>query len=95
MQKRADKLKIKCYHGVENKLLKFQELCKDYRLNEVAFVGNDINDIVLLEKVGVSVAVNDAYEPVKKICNIILKKNGGEGAVREFCEMVYKAKEEI
>lgn len=58
---------------------------------QVAFMGDDLPDISLLKKVGVSVAVADAHESVKKSVDIITHEKGGNGAVREVCEMLLKA----
>ena len=60
--------------------------------DEVAFAGDDLPDIPLLKKVGVSVAVADAHERVKNSADIVTIKKGGDGAVRELCEMILKAK---
>ncbi len=57
---------------------------------QVAFMGDDLPDISLLKKVGVSVAVADAHENVKKSVDIITHNKGGNGAVRELCEMILK-----
>lgn len=59
---------------------------------EVAFVGDDLPDIPLLKKVGVSIAVADAHDLVKKTADMVTIKNGGAGAVREVCEQILEAK---
>ncbi len=94
VERRADKLKIKCYSGVENKILKLKEILDEKKISSenAAFVGNDINDIECMNYVGLGVAVRDSYPEVKKAAILILKKAGGYGAVREFCEMIYKIK---
>ncbi|MBX2845222.1 MAG: HAD-IIIA family hydrolase [Saprospiraceae bacterium] len=59
----------------------------DISLEEVAYIGDDITDIPVLEKVGVAVCPNDAVKKVKAVSEIIvLEKNGGEGCVREFID---------
>lgn len=60
--------------------------------HEVAFVGDDLPDISLMKKTGVSIAVADAHAAVKNHADIITSRNGGEGAVREVCEMILDAK---
>jgi YrbI family 3-deoxy-D-manno-octulosonate 8-phosphate phosphatase len=87
---RANKLKIECHAGCDDKLAKLKELVRmiNIPLEKVAYIGNDINDLACLKAVGVPVAVADAYPEVLAVSKIILKKNGGYGAVREFCEMV-------
>jgi 3-deoxy-D-manno-octulosonate 8-phosphate phosphatase (KDO 8-P phosphatase) len=91
---RAKKLCLDCYHGVDEKKIVLQSIIDQYGidLGKVAFVGNDINDLSCLRLVGLPVVVNDAYPEVKKVARIVLKRKGGLGAVREFCEMVVKAK---
>ncbi len=61
--------------------------------DEVAFVGDDLPDIPLLRKVGVSIAVADAHDLVKKNADMATLKKGGDGAVREVCEQILKAKD--
>ena len=93
-QVRAKKLKIDCIHDCEDKLRQLNEiiLAKGISLENVAFVGNDINDLECLKVVGFPVCVNDAYPEVKEVCSIVLTKNGGEGAVREFCDLIFDDK---
>ncbi|MDA9101356.1 HAD hydrolase family protein [Omnitrophica bacterium] len=91
---RARKMKIDCIHGMKSKSQTMQCVCrqKKINLNEVAFVGNDDNDLLCMEKVGLPVAVADAYPQVKRKAKWVLRTKGGLGAVREFCEKVYRAK---
>lgn len=83
------------YIGSQNKIeildLWKSELNIDY--NEIAYIGDDINDISILEKVGLSGCPNDAINECKKVVDIICNKKGGEGCVREFCEKVLEKKE--
>lgn len=66
------------------------EWLTEYNLtfNEVAYIGDDLPDIDILRNVKFSACPNDAVDNVKKICNYICKKNGGDGVVREFVEKV-------
>jgi 3-deoxy-D-manno-octulosonate 8-phosphate phosphatase (KDO 8-P phosphatase) len=71
------------------------EICQQEKisLNQVAYIGDDINCIELLKSVGIAACPNNALPKVKEIKNIIhLKKNGGEGAVREFVEILLSQK---
>ena len=94
VEKRARKLKIKnIFTGVKNKLQQAQELCKELDISlseEVAYIGDDINDVALLKAVKFSGAPANAPEYIKNIVTVILKKNGGEGAFREFVEELLK-----
>lgn len=58
------------------------------RPENIVYMGNDINDIECLDFVGCGVVVADAHEDAKKVSKIILKNNGGHGAVRELCDFV-------
>jgi YrbI family 3-deoxy-D-manno-octulosonate 8-phosphate phosphatase len=87
---RCRKLDIPCYHGREDKLATLKQVASEMALGSdaIAFVGNDINDLECLEWVGLSIVVNDAFEEVKIISDIITDKNGGYGAVREVCDLL-------
>jgi len=89
--KRAEKLKIKdVYIGIENKVDVVKELVKKHNLGfeEVAYIGDDINDLELLKKVGFSSAPNDAMEKVKRVVDYVSTRRGGDGAVREVIEFI-------
>ena len=89
---RAKKLKVDFLHqGKRNggKLVVAKEICGQLgiTLDEVAYIGDDINCMELLEAVGVKACPGDACEEVKDIPGMmVMKKNGGEGCVREFIE---------
>lgn len=91
--RRAAKLKIEhVYQGVKNKLQIAAELCQklNITLAEVAYIGDDINDIALLDAVGMSGSPANAPDYVKSHARIVTKTNGGEGAFREFVEVILK-----
>lgn len=91
VESRAKKLKVDDVHqGIDNKLIVFEELRKKYNLDysEVVYVGDDINDIPVLEKTGISFCPNDAIDEVKDVCDYVLSKKGGEGTIREIVELV-------
>lgn len=60
-------------------------------LKDVAFVGNEILDIELAEKVGLSIAVADACDDLKEVVSYVTDKSGGRGAVREVIELYFRA----
>jgi YrbI family 3-deoxy-D-manno-octulosonate 8-phosphate phosphatase len=94
VKRRSEKLKIDyLLLGVKNKLEVAQNICEklNIRLNEVAYVGDDIIDIPLLKEVGFSAAPSNAPEYVKKVCNISLNLKKGEGVFREFVEVLLGA----
>ena len=83
---RAEELKIKdVYNGGLNKIPAYEELKKNYNLldNEIAYVGDDLIDIPVMEKVGTPIAVANAIMNVKEISTYITKKAGGQGAFRD------------
>ena len=93
---RATKLKIDdVFSGVSNKLEKVQSLCARQMLElvEVAYIGDDLNDLSAMECVGLACAVADAAEPVKAIAHYVTQRRGGDGAVREVCELIIAAKQ--
>lgn len=89
---RASKLKVDCVQGLADKAAALKDYASKNEIHpaELAFLGNDINDIECLKYVGLPVAVADAYPEVKKQCKLILTLPGGYGAVREFCDLVWK-----
>lgn len=91
VKRRATKLKIDyLYQGVENKLEVATQLCKELNisLNEVAYIGDDINDVELLKAVGTAGVPCSAPKYIQKLASIITDKKGGEGAFREFVENI-------
>ncbi len=91
---RADKLKIDCMQGVVDKRRAVLDLCQRLEVStaNTAFVGNDINDIPALEVVGLPMGVADAYPEVVPHIAYKTQKQGGYGAVREICDLIYEAK---
>lgn len=92
---RAHKLNLPVIQSVDDKLVVLIEWAKEKKMlmEHIAFLGNDINDQTCLEKVGIPVVVADAMPEVKHLARLILKKAGGKGAVREFCDMLWQAKQ--
>ena len=60
------------------------------KYDEVAYIGDDINDLCILELVGLSGCPNNAIDECKEIVSYVCKKNGGEGCVREFIDYILK-----
>lgn len=90
---RAKKLKIEARHGIEAKGLALEEEKEKRALSwdQIAFVGNDINDAPCLKLVGYPVVVADAYDEVLPLAKHVLERKGGEGAVREICDLIWNA----
>lgn len=97
VERRAQKLQIdEVYQGVKSKLDIVEQLAAKYHvtLDEIAYVGDDINDIDVLERIGFSCTVNNASEDIKVKVKYVSKCNGGEGAVREIIDMILAQKYE-
>ena len=93
---RAAKLKIDdVYCDAANKRAAVDVLCDKHglALDQVAFIGDDLNDLSALESVGLACAVADAAEPVQAVAHYITRRRGGDGAVREVCELLISAKQ--
>jgi len=90
---RAEKLKVDCLQGVENKAEAIVKWVGEANiaLSDVVFVGNDINDIPAFKKVGVPICVADAYDEVLPFTRYKTRAAGGYGAVREVCDLVAAA----
>ena len=94
VERRYNKLKLDfLYQGHRDggKLESAKEICKKegITLNEIAYIGDDVNCLELLSNVGIAACPANALDPIKKIPGIIqLKKKGGEGCVREFIELI-------
>ena len=78
------------YQGVEDKLTAYRELTDKYKIidEEVAFIGDDLNDLPLINMVGLSFAVADAVRAVREKVDYVTEERGGEGAVREAIEVI-------
>ena len=90
---RAEDLKFDfIYINIKDKLAKFEEILETNNLqkDEVAYMGDDIQDLCILNQVSVSVAPNNAVDEVKKAVSHITQKSGGDGAFREYAEYIIK-----
>lgn len=91
VQRRANKLNVDyCYLGCKDKVAISIDLCSmlGITLNEIAYIGDDINDIKLLKLVGWAGVPSSAPTYIRNIANVPLKKKGGEGVFREFVENI-------
>src|SRR5690606_8363260 len=94
---RAEELEIECYQDSSaKKLPALQALMSDYDVSwdEIAFVGDDLADLPVLERVALPVAVANAVPEVKAMARWRPSRAGGDGAVREFAEALLKARGE-
>ncbi len=91
---RAENLNItELCQGQKFKLPALESLKEKYNLSydEISYMGDDLPDVCVLEKVGLACCPADAVDEVKALCNFVSTKNGGRGAVRELCDFVLDA----
>jgi 3-deoxy-D-manno-octulosonate 8-phosphate phosphatase (KDO 8-P phosphatase) len=91
VERRAKKLKIDyLFQGASSKIKIVKKLCEKLSIEmaDIAYIGDDINDIEVLNSVGFSSCPKNAPEYIKKKVSYVTKKAGGEGAFREFIEYI-------
>ncbi len=78
------------YDGVQQKEKLLKEICKKYAVtsSQIAYIGDDVNDLGLLKKVGFSATPNDGIVDAKKIVDHVCEKKGGDGVLREVADMI-------
>ena len=91
---RARKLNIRCLQDCQDKQATLENVAQELglSLDEIAFIGNDVNDLVCLSKVGLPIVVNDAHADVIPLAAYRTNAFGGHGAVREVCDLIEQAK---
>ena len=93
VKKRAEKLKIEdLYLGVKKKTEVLPKILSKHKIiaENFAYIGDDVNDIEIIKKSGFSACPADAIPEIKKIVDYICKHKGGNGAFREFAELIIK-----
>ena len=91
VEKRAKELNIRfLFQNVAQKNEVLEELCQETGIEprHMAHVGDDLPDLALFQSVGLGIAVADARVEVRKSADFVTKAKGGEGAVREVCELI-------
>jgi len=95
VERRAQKLSIDhvCM-GVADKSAALDTILGKERCTaqEVVYIGDDLNDLEIMRKVGVAVTVPDGNEEIKRMAHFITGRRGGEGAVRELCDLIVAAR---
>ena len=95
--RRAQKLKLdELYLGIDNKLEVVMKICEKYNceLENVAYIGDDLNDLDVVKNVGLGCTVADAQEELKECAKYITRRRGGDGAIREIADMLIQAMED-
>ncbi len=93
--RRAEKLQMShLYLGIKNKAARLYDLLSehDLRPEEVAFIGDDMNDLEVLQLVGLSACPSDAMPAIKAAVHYVCQTPGGHGAFREFAELIIHLK---
>jgi len=80
------------YHGVSSKLATYEQILRDLGLtdNDVAYMGDDVVDLAVLARVGLSTAPADAVNEVRTRVHWVSRERGGDGAARELIEMILR-----
>lgn len=89
--RRAEKLQITQLHpGIKDKLGRLEEILRagGWSWEELAFIGDDVNDLEVLQRVGLSACPGDAMAAVREVVHYRCEANGGHGAFREFAEWI-------
>ena len=94
--RRAEKLRARCVHGVDDKLAVVRDEAArvGVALEVVVYLGNDVNDSACLEAVGLPVVPADAWPEVVPLARWVLERPGGRGCVRELCDALWRARRE-
>lgn len=90
-KRRAEKLKLDVIEqGIKNKLDVIKRLSQDYSipLSNIAYVGDDINDLEVIKAVGFGCCPNNAVDEVKSVSSFVAKSNGGNGVIREIADFI-------
>ncbi len=93
---RFDELKVSFqYHGISQKGIVYEQIKKDFSLidSEIAYIGDDLNDLPILTQCGLAACPADASPHVLMHAHYACKKRGGEGAFREFAEAILYEKQ--
>ena len=87
---RAAKLDLPCMQGIQDKWSALETWLAERSIDpaSVVYVGNDDNDLPCMTRVGCAVAPADAYPKVMAVADIVLEHRGGDGAIREICELI-------
>lgn len=94
VRRRGAELKIaNVYQGARDKIQAYEELLAKYELTpeQVAYIGDDLNDLAVMSRVGLACAVANAVPDVKQRAHFVTTREGGRGAVREVIELILRS----
>lgn len=94
VKKWSKKMKVKLLDGVIHKEKILKKICQQYGVHssEVAYIGDDVNDVNLLKLVGLAATPKDGTQIAKKSCNYICQTKSGNGVFREVVELILSSK---
>jgi 3-deoxy-D-manno-octulosonate 8-phosphate phosphatase (KDO 8-P phosphatase) len=94
VKRRCEKLNLECFHGILKKddILRDMAKTRGLELDEIAYIGNDVNDICCLKIVGTAIGVKDSFPEVIPFCDWLTDASGGNGALREVIKLFIEAK---
>lgn len=95
VSRRFAELKIDfCHQGIVDKAMVFEKLMAHYKLKakEVAFIGDDLNDLPIFKLAGFAICPSDTYDYVKERADLVTFAKGGEGVLREVADLVLEAR---
>jgi len=98
VQKRAEKLQISELHlGIKDKQKCLTEILEIHHLlpENIAYIGDDVNDLPVLPLIGIFFCPADALPQVREAADVVLALNGGAGCFREMAEMIIAVKQQI
>lgn len=96
--RRCAELKVDfCHQGIIDKASAFEKLVKHYKLKtkEVAFIGDDINDLPVFRIAGLSICPSDTFDYIKQRVDLVTRAKGGQGVFREVADLVLAARGEM
>jgi 3-deoxy-D-manno-octulosonate 8-phosphate phosphatase (KDO 8-P phosphatase) len=90
VKERAKKLRVPVFNSTSNKSEVLNELARleNFSLENIVYIGNDINDFEAMQLCGLKVCPSDSHKKIKSIASIVLESRGGEGVARELLEEV-------
>ena len=95
MTKRFAELKIDfCHQGIIDKAMAFEKLLDHYKLKskEVAFIGDDLNDLPVFRLAGFAICPADTFDYIKDEAHLVTRAKGGQGVLREVADLVLEAR---
>ena len=95
VKKRAEKLQIPCIQSVDDKksvLINYLKSMK-IKLDEIGYIGNDINDLEVMKLVGFKFCPKDSHSSIREISDHVMEAKGGDGVIRELLDFLNKNKE--